>query len=128
MQTNRDMECQTDFPPPVDHAQQTSADIGTQTIEVVQQAVQTSADMETQTLKVEVEIAAEEKFYMVTMVEMISLLVQNADTRSPSYRRAIEKFNYIVDKMAENAYPMEMTQTRRPETRQSGRGRQRHDD
>ena len=128
VQTTRDMECQTDFPSPVDHAQQTSADIGTQTIEVVQQAVQTSADMETQTLKVEVEIAAEEKYYMVTMVEMISLLVQNADTRTPRYKRAIEKFNYIVDKMAQNAYPMEMTQTRRPETRQSCRGRQRQNE
>ena len=41
VQTCRDAECQTDFEPPAEKSQQTSADIAIQTTEIYEQAVQT---------------------------------------------------------------------------------------
>jgi len=46
VQTYRDMECQTDFEPPVEKSQQSSAAIAVQTTEVYEQAVQTTTDVQ----------------------------------------------------------------------------------
>ena len=61
VQTTRDSECQTDFEPPVEKSQQTSADIANQTTEVYEQAVQTTTDMQSQTITVEAELNLDDK-------------------------------------------------------------------
>ena len=46
VQITRASQCQTDFEPPVEKSQQTSADIAIQTTEVYEQAVQTTTDVQ----------------------------------------------------------------------------------
>ena len=71
VQTCRDVQCQTDFPPPAEKAQQTSADIAIQTIEVIEVAAQTSADMETQANIIDTEKHAEDQFFLATLLQIV---------------------------------------------------------
>jgi len=84
VQTSRDAECQTDFEPPVEKFQQTSADIAVQTIEAIEQAVQTTTDVQLQTVPVVAELSPDDKYTVVTIWQIMKMLMHYSDAEDSS--------------------------------------------
>jgi len=110
VQTCCDVECQTDFPPPAEKSQQTSADIAIQTIEVVEVAAQTSADVETQANIIDAEKHAEDQFFLATLLQIVGAMMRTDE--DIDWSELGEKFNFVADKMAERGFPIKLAPRR----------------
>jgi len=113
VRTYCDMACQTDFDPPVDFQQQTSADIAVQTIEVNEVAAQTtvaSIDTTTQADIVD-EKKEEDHFFLATLLQIVGAMMR-AEHEDIDWSELGQKFNYVADKMAERGYPIQLAPRR----------------
>ena len=111
VQTCRDAECQTDFEPPVEKAQQTSSDMATQTTEIMEAAAQTCADTETQANIVDAEKEAEEHFFLATLLQIVGVLLQSDDDDA-DLNEIRANYKYVADKMAERGFPIKQASRR----------------
>jgi hypothetical protein len=96
---------------PVDVAVQTCIDTATQTIEVIDESVQPYAESETQTPEIDTEKAAEEQYFMVTLLQIVGVMMPFFEGRRQvdEWDELVEKFNFIAGKMATRGYSIKTT-------------------
>ena len=111
--TTCSVETQTD-PEPVEQATQTSRDNEAQTVECEEKAVQQVTDTEMQTIEQTPEAQQEAQFFFTTLTEIVGQMVDRVPHhhRSWDWKEAVEKFTFMVNKMAESGYPMKLAPQR----------------
>jgi hypothetical protein len=116
--TTRSIETQAD-PEPMEQATQTTKHVKTQTIEQQEKAVQPFKETETQTVEIQSEAQreaqAEAQYLFTTLAEMVEEIVVRAPAHNYGieWREAVEKFQFMKQKMAESGYPMKLEPPRR---------------
>ena len=136
----RSIETQTDEEPTkqMEQKTQTSRDMEVQTdVEPEDKKIQTTKDLFTQTLTTKMELERDDKFIMVTLLQLSKMLIKYAHEdlyEDRGYEDLKSRFGLTVDLMIERKYPIEPEKKSRkrtnseerskPETRQQAAKRQ----